>query len=536
MTGARTGWDAYHRQMEQLLERRDLLALRRLDLVLLATAGGLLVATAIFLSTPSLSFSLLDRSADMAINSLSFLAASSLAALALARYRESGRVAGLFQSSAFLVMAWLAGLNMVVVGLRVDFRFGLTLGLPEQLPLLIWSGSRLLAAALLVVGGVAALGALGPPPKVRRTLLAPILGMTIVTFVLFAIREILPGFDQLLPQFLGPEGILAMIEESSRPGAMPGLTPIGAVLQATAAGLFLGGALLYRRSYLRNGPVADGYLAVALLLSAIAEIHFAIYPGVYSGLVTSGDALRLASFVVLLLGINAESRADLRALRAAYAALERLRMSETERATLEERTRLARELHDGLSQDLWFAKLKHERLVPHVPKEQRGLAAEVTQALDAAIAEAKQALVTMRAGIERDRPLQELLSEAVEDFGSRSGLLADFSAADLPASLPPRTQVEVLRVLQEALTNVRKHADATVVRVSAEVEHGMLKLRVVDNGRGFWPDESSGDGLGVQGMKERARLMGGELEIVSEPSSGTGVHLAVPVVEGASPA
>jgi signal transduction histidine kinase len=87
----------------------------------------------------------------------------------------------------------------------------------------------------------------------------------------------------------------------------------------------------------------------------------------------------------------------------------------------------------------------------------------------------------------------------------------------------------VLRVLQEALTNVSKHADATVVRVQAEVDNGMLVLSVVDNGRGFRPEETSGDGLGVQGMRERARLMGGDLQVVSEPSSGTGVHLSVPV-------
>ena len=135
------------------------------------------------------------------------------------------------------------------------------------------------------------------------------------------------------------------------------------------------GALLYRRSYLRDGPVADGYLAVAMVIGAFAEIHFYLYPGVYGGLVTTSEALRLLFFVVLLLGINAESRSDLRALRTAYAALDRLRISEAERATLEERTRLARELHDGLAQDLWFAKLKHERLLPFVAEEHRDLAA-----------------------------------------------------------------------------------------------------------------------------------------------------------------
>jgi signal transduction histidine kinase len=266
-----------------------------------------------------------------------------------------------------------------------------------------------------------------------------------------------------------------------------------------------------------------------MLIGAFSEIHFYFYPGIYGGIVTTSEALRLAFFVVLLLGINAESRSDLRALRSAYAALDRLRLSEAERATLEERTRLARELHDGLAQDLWFAKLKHERLVPHVPEEHKPLATEVTQAIDAAIAEAKQAVVTMRAAEERDRSLEELVGRTVDDFASRSGVRADLSVADLPDSLPARAQVEVLRILQEALTNVRKHADATVVRVTAEMSAGIFTLNVMDNGRGFRPEETSGDGLGVQGMRERARLLGGDLRVMSEPSGGTSVVLTVPV-------
>jgi two-component system nitrate/nitrite sensor histidine kinase NarX len=211
-----------------------------------------------------------------------------------------------------------------------------------------------------------------------------------------------------------------------------------------------------------------------------------------------------------------------------------LRLSEAERATLEERTRLARELHDGLAQDLWFAKLKHQRLIPYVPDDQKELAEEVTQAIDSAIQEAKQAVVTMRAAEDRERPLEELMSRTIDEFAARSGVRADFSAADLPDALPPRTQVEVLRVLQEALTNVRKHADATVVRVSADFQDNTMRLTIVDNGRGFRPEETSGDGLGVQGMKERARLMGGDLRVMSEPSGGTAVDLIVPVRDNVS--
>jgi signal transduction histidine kinase len=522
--------------MERLRERRDRLAVRRLDLVLLVTAVGLSAVTAAFLWNPALSFALLDRSADVAINSLLALAAGSLAALALARYRESGRLAGLYQSSAFLLIAWVAFANVAVVVLKVEGRFGLSLGsliLPAgaQLPLYISSISRLVAGAILVIGGLAAINALHRAPRVRRTLLMPVVALTVVVAFLYVIRELFPSFDELIPPFVGPAGIQQFIEEPLVSAALPDITGVALLILSASVALFLAGTFLYRRSYLRDGPVADGYLALAMLVGAFGEIHFYFYPGVYGGLVTTSEALRLAFFMVLLLGINAESRSDLRELRSAYTALDRLRLSEAERATLEERTRLARELHDGLAQDLWYAKLKHERLMPLVPEEHRPLATEVAQAIDSAIDEAKQAVVTMRAGDERDQSLEELLARAVDEFAARSGVRTDFSAADLPVSLPPRTQVEVVRVLQEALTNVGKHADATVVRVSAEVGNDLLQVSVVDNGRGFRPDETSGDGMGVQGMKERARLMGGDLRVISEPRGGTAVHLSVPMNE-----
>ena len=138
--GSAARWQTYHRQMDRLRERRDRLAIRRLDMALAITALLLFGATVAFLVDPSLSFALLDRSADVAINSLTVLAAGSLAALALARYRESGRLAGLFQSSAFLLIAWVSLLNVAVVVLKVEGDVGLSLGgLPEQLPLYISS-------------------------------------------------------------------------------------------------------------------------------------------------------------------------------------------------------------------------------------------------------------------------------------------------------------------------------------------------------------------------------------------------------------
>ena len=164
-------WQTYHRQMDRLRERRDKLAVRRLDLVLAVTALLLLAATAALLADKSLSFALVDRSADVAINALTVLAAASLAALALARYREAGRLAGLYQASAFLLIAWISLLNVAVVVLKVEDEFGLSLGAPGQLPLYVFSISRLVTVTLLVMGGAAAVNMLHGQPRTRRALL-----------------------------------------------------------------------------------------------------------------------------------------------------------------------------------------------------------------------------------------------------------------------------------------------------------------------------------------------------------------------------
>ena len=201
-------------------------------------------------------------------------------------------------------------------------------------------------------------------------------------------------------------------------------------------------------------------------------------------------------------------------------------------AAAAERERLARELHDGLAQDLWLAKLKATRLAaqPELGPEARALTDEVAAAVDAGMAEARDAVATMRTPGAADGSLRELLARSLEYFEDRFGLSVEFDCgADLPA-LPSRAEAETLRIVGEALTNVRRHADATVVRVRGGVEGGRLVLEVRDNGRGFDPG-SAGDGrFGLAGMRERAAQMGAELEIESAPQQGTRVRLRVPVV------
>jgi signal transduction histidine kinase len=225
-----------------------------------------------------------------------------------------------------------------------------------------------------------------------------------------------------------------------------------------------------------------------------------------------------------------ESRDDLAELRDANLEVRRLAQAEVAAVALEERARLAREIHDGLAQHLWFAKLKFERLAGTLSDADQPLAAEVTSALDAAIVEAREALVTMRASVAEDVPFADMLQRTVDDFEDRSGLRVEFGMPTaLPAALAPRVQVELVRIVSEALTNVHKHADATTVRISAEMGAGELLITITDNGRGFVPDEAFDQGLGLRGMRERARLISGNLLVRSELSGGTTVEVRVPV-------
>jgi signal transduction histidine kinase len=513
------------RSVDRLQPLSDRINLRRFDVVLglvVVVLGGI---TAVLLLDPSLNFVLYDRTLDVALSSLTTLAAAGLAALAMLRYRESARVSVLLQASGFVTLAILSGITVLLVLLRLDGRAGLTVGLPEQLPLYAFSATWLTAAGIFVASGLSALhGSRGRTAHAWWLVTAPAVVLLTLMLLVYPVRS-------RLPALISDDGIKLLVADPGAPIPLSEITPLAFGLALTTALLFIVGALIYRTVYRRHGPVADGFLCVALVIAAFAELQLSSFPAVYTGRVTTGYFLRLLAYGVLLLGIYSEQRADLRALRAANAALDRMRVTEIERAALEERARVAREIHDGLAQQLWFAKLKFDRLAPQVPSEAGSLSEEVSQALDAAIIEARQATLTMRASVDQDLPLGDMIQRQVDDFVQRSGLRAELQAApELPAAIQPRHQVELLRILQEALTNVRRHADATVVRIRADVVDRALVLTVVDNGRGFDPGTAREDGLGLLGMEERARLIGGQLRVISAPSDGTQVQLTLPLI------
>ena len=153
---------------------------------------------------------------------------------------------------------------------------------------------------------------------------------------------------------------------------------------------------------------------------------------------------------------------------------------------------------------------------------------ELAAAVDSGLDEARNAVAALRLDRNGGRGLRELLGGMLQDFEDRFGLAADLDGeVDLP-SLQPHAEAEALRIVQEALTNVRRHADATVVRVRVARDDRGLVLEVRDNGRGFNPGATGDEAYGLAGMRERAALIGGTLAIESAPRRGTMVRVVLP--------
>jgi signal transduction histidine kinase len=494
------------------------------EIAMLTLIGALTILSLAVVSDPRVAPAAVDPELDAVFGTVSTLVAASLTALFWVRYHEGEGASSLVRASAFAVLL-VANLPLLAATLLHEpAALGMSLDDPGQLPVLIGIIGRTLAAALLVLAGVVALRhGSSRPPRPAALVLGPAL-------LALAVIGVAVAFQENLPPLLTEAGIAQLRERPDQALVGPALAPGVMVVQLLAATGYLLAAAYSWRLFRRDERNAEALLAAGLVLAAFGQVHFAIHPGAYAGLVTVGDTLQVTFYAVLLFAVVAESQEDVRALRVAHADLRRLRDAELTGVALEERARLAREIHDGLAQDLWYAKLKQGRLsslLTDAGAEPHQLAGEVLTAIDSALVETRQAVMALRPQLEVG-PLEEVLARYVEDFSDRFAVRAVFNAAGPIPALAPRAQAEILRIIQEALNNARNHADATLLRVDASATNGIVRFEVADNGRGFDVTSVSEDRYGLSSMRERAELIGGTLEVTSEPQNGTRVTVVVP--------
>ncbi len=416
------------------------------------------------------------------------LAALLAALLAFRRYAERGGAEGLVLGASLLALAF-ASLTAGALPVFVPQETAASLAWMRVPPLLL--AALGLAAASRLSGR-----SLAP----RASHVAGVAGAVVALQV--AAGAVALTLADRLPAELGErvaDGAYSVPED---------VAGVALAVHGLAAGLLLLAAVGFTRA--DGGDRLARWLGFGCALAAVAQVHYALHPSLVSSALSVGDVFRLAFAACLLAATVQEVAEHQRTLLAA--------------AVARERRRLARELHDGLAQELSFLvtqtrllSVRHGRL----------------EGLDALEDTSRRALDESRLAIGAlarpgDEPLDVALESAVADLAERMGTSVRLRLSP-GVEVEPPTRDALLRIVREAMTNAVRHGGATAVSVELEAGSG-LRLRVVDDGQGFAVDDAAGApaGFGLVSMRERAEALGGRLTVASRPGQGTRVELVLP--------
>ncbi len=294
---------------------------------------------------------------------------------------------------------------------------------------------------------------------------------------------------------------MASLEPGSEERPLFELTVTLSILVVLALVAVLGFAVRFRD----HGEDLDSWLALGATLTLFGELHYVLTPNLASDVVSQGDFLRFLSYSFLLVGV----------WRA-------ISFAEFGRAVAEERARVAREIHDGLAQYLFAVSTHASMLASGAPLETT--LPKLQQAAAAAQQEASFAVLALSAASGSSR-FDAALCRYVELLTADGALEVDLEI-QAKMLLAPDEQIEVFRIVQEGLANVRKHAGASRAEVWIGERGGRRIVRVQDDGVGF-DGEDVAAGQGMRNMRRRAETINGGLTLTSRPDSGTTVEVTL---------
>jgi signal transduction histidine kinase len=246
---------------------------------------------------------------------------------------------------------------------------------------------------------------------------------------------------------------------------------------------------------------------VAAVLAVLSHINYALYSPLSSpSVLYAGDIFRFAFYLALLVGC-------MREIWSYWGAL-------SEAAVLEERRRIARDLHDGVAQELAYI---YRNLDPVAGEPDGATVGRLRLAAERALIESRRAITALAPS--RNKAVETALAEAAVEIAERCRIQLDLDLAPGIKLSPSRSEA-LVRIACEAITNAARHSGAKRVTLRLEHDGSQARLRVADRGRGFDPTVQ-GSGFGLIAMRERARSVGGELRICSAPGRGSEVDVAV---------
>jgi signal transduction histidine kinase len=447
-----------------------------------------LLATLLVIAIPGLKFAYRSDETHVAIETAAFLIPG------LASVLFGGRALRGHSRTDVLLCAALALLSVT------NLCFSVIPSLIDETPgnFATWAPAtgRFLGAAAF------ALAALLAPRRLTAARRSLIQGLAAVVGVVALVAILGWLFADDLPQGVDP----ALSPDSAN---RPRIVGHWLVLSLQVATLFLYSfaAIGFLRRSERERDALLVWVALSAALSALARLNYFLFPSLYSEWVYVGDIFRLAAYVALLVGISREMLVYQRGAADA--------------AVFEERRRLARELHDGLAQELAFIRSEGARLSGTSDRDVMRMAT----AAERALGEARIAISSLTTPV--GEPLEITLGRAAEAVALRMGARVEIACTGKP-DVPTAARQSLERIVREATSNAVRHGQAKVIRVEINADE-LLRVAIVDNGRGFETTaEPRRDAFGMISMRERAEGIEGTFTVQSTPGEGTTVEVILP--------
>lgn len=285
--------------------------------------------------------------------------------------------------------------------------------------------------------------------------------------------------------------------------------------------------------------IAGLYIIAVIYFSGFVKISITNLSGAQLfGLVASAISLVALLIYNNYLGKTSRERAQLiDDLTEAHRQLDIAKAKEAELAVLQERERLARDMHDTLGHNLVALSVQLEavqRLYKVDPQAASAMVDELKTLTRTSMEELRRTLIGLRSSGLNNRSLSQALRELCVDFGQRTGLGVVTNLDQEVDELPARVTEALWRVSQEALTNIERHAAARQVQFTLSAWKGEIRLVLEDDGVGFDLQQASAAGhYGLQGMRERVEGLGGSFTVYSSPGQGTRLVVQIPTLEKA---
>jgi signal transduction histidine kinase len=461
------------------------IAVKATDTVALTAAAGLSVTLVISVAGWEPAYA--NGAVHLAKETATALVLLMVAALLAGRVARTGTLLDLLALAGVLVLA----IKNLVFSV-------LTAALAEPTDALTsWrtTGAGMIAAALLAVAALA-------PRRVVRDRRRAILITAVSSLAAFVVVSAITGLLDL-------PGALTDRPDTSAELRLLGQHPVLVVADVAASVLFLIAGLVFAHRAQREADEFHLWLGIGATIAAIGYLNYALFPSPYTDFLHAGDLFRVAA--VLALGIG--TIREVSRYQALYAPA----------AVFDKRQRMARDLHDGVAQELAFIESRLHRLRKRDQDDET--LAEIAEAVQRAMEASRRSISTL------SRPLEEPLNVALTNTAKAAvGLAGTRLELDLPIDVvvPAAWEYPLQDIVREAVTNAVQHGRARTVTVRLQ-ETDRISLRITDDGDGFDPTrQRDGTGFGLITIRERIESLGGEFRLTSAPGRRTCLEVVLP--------